>query len=140
MESGGSAAMLAALKEAEARKTALEDELKAAEAAAPRLLPDLDVLYRAKVAALQEALAGEEGAAARERIQGSHRCGGGGADPLPCRPKGAAVDRGAGRVGGEAGAAGLRLNAESPEGAPRGFRVRCVLVAGAGFEPAAFRL
>ena len=68
-ESGGSAAILAALKEAEARKAALKAELAVREAPAPRLMPNLDVLYREKVAALQEALEGEDAAAARERIR-----------------------------------------------------------------------
>ena len=68
-ESGGSAAILAALKEAEARKAALEAELAAVEAPAPRLMPNLAELYRAKVTDLQEALAGQDAAAAREQIR-----------------------------------------------------------------------
>jgi len=67
--SGGSPAIIAALTEAEARKAALEADLAVAEAPAPRLLPNLGELYRAKVAALQEALAGEDARAAREQIR-----------------------------------------------------------------------
>ncbi len=44
------------MTEAEVRKEALETELSVAEAPAPRLLPNLGELYRAKVAALQDAL------------------------------------------------------------------------------------
>jgi len=58
--------------EAEVRKEALETELSVAEAPAPRLLPNLGELYRAKVAALQDAL--EEADAAADR--GSARVGG----------------------------------------------------------------
>ena len=68
-EGNGSAALLSALKDAEARKSALEAELAVAEAPAPRLLPNLAELYRAKVADLQEALGGESAAAARDRLR-----------------------------------------------------------------------
>jgi len=54
-DDGGCAALLAALA--------------VAEAPAPRLLPNLGEFYRAKVAALQEALAGEGAAAVREQIR-----------------------------------------------------------------------
>ena len=67
--SGGSAAILTALKEVEARKTTLEAELAVAEAPSPRLVPNLAELYREKVATLQEALAGEDAAAAREQVR-----------------------------------------------------------------------
>ena len=67
-DSGGSAAIFAALREAEVRKAALVSELATIEAPAPRLLPNLGELYRAKVAALHEALAGEDAGAAREHI------------------------------------------------------------------------
>ncbi len=98
--SGGSPAIIAALTEAEARKAALEADLAVAEAPAPRLLPNLGELYRAKVAALQEALAGEDARAAREQIRAL-------VDeirliPCPEDPK-APLDRGSGRVGGDAG-------------------------------------
>ena len=62
-------ALQTALKQAEARKTALAAELAMAKVPAPRLLPNLAELYRAKVAALQEALAWEDAAAARERVR-----------------------------------------------------------------------
>jgi len=67
--SGGSPAIIAALTEAEARKAALEADLAVAEAPAPQLLPNLGELYRAKVAALHEALAGEDAGTAREQIR-----------------------------------------------------------------------
>ncbi len=69
-ESGGSAAILSALREAEARKTVLEADLAVAEAPAPRLMPNLAEVYRERVAGLQAALGGEDAAAARERIRG----------------------------------------------------------------------
>ena len=58
-EGNGSAALLSALKEADL----------AAEVPAPRVLPNLDKLYRARVAALRAAFGGEDAAAARERIR-----------------------------------------------------------------------
>ena len=68
-DSGGSSAVYAALKEAEACQAALEAELATAEAPAPRLMPNLANLYREKVAALHEALDGEDAASARERVR-----------------------------------------------------------------------
>ena len=55
-ENGSSAALQAALAKAEARKAELEAELAVAEAPAPRLMPNLAELYRAKIESLREAL------------------------------------------------------------------------------------
>ena len=63
-ESGGSAPILSALKEAETRKAALENELAVAAAPTPQLLPNIDALYREKVTALHM-----RSRAARERIR-----------------------------------------------------------------------
>ena len=60
---------MAALKEAESRKAALEAESTVTEAPAPRLPQNLADLYREKVAALQEALEGEDAVAAREQVR-----------------------------------------------------------------------
>ena len=132
-EGNGSAAILAALKEAEARKTALEAELALAEAPAPRLMPNLADLYRAKVAALQDALAGEDAAAAREQIRAL-------IDevriiPSPTYPNAAPTIEVRGAL-----AAMLALGSGSSEAASEALASQFKLVAGAGFEPAAFRL
>ncbi len=78
------------------RKEALETQLSVAEAPAPRLLPNLGELYRAKVAALQDAL--EE------------------ADAAP--------DRGSGRVGGDTGA-GVGIERSGGFGAGFAIQVGC---------------
>ena len=93
-EGNGSAAVLAALKEAEARKVELEGELAVAGAPAPRLMPNLADLYRTKVAALQEVLETEDADATREQVQGADR--GDPTDPRPRRSEGAVGDRGCG--------------------------------------------
>ena len=54
----------------EERRIALESELATAVAPAPRIHPNLAVLYRQKVAALAEALSGDGAAAARELLRG----------------------------------------------------------------------
>ncbi len=73
-----------------------------AEAPAPRLMPNLAELYREKVAALQDALGGEDAAAAREQVRAL-------IDevrliPSPTDPKAPPDDRGAGCACGDAGA------------------------------------
>ena len=47
----------------------LKTELAVAEAPAPRLMPKLADLYRQKMAALQDALKGEDAMAAREQVR-----------------------------------------------------------------------
>ena len=131
--SGGSAAVFLALKDAETRQAALEAELAVAEAPAPRLLPNLAELYRKKVAALEKAFAGEDAAAAREQIRAL-------IDevrlvPCPADPKAPPTIE----VRGEL-AAMLALGSGQEETASRSLASQFKLVAGAGFEPAAFRL
>ena len=83
-DSGGSAAILGALREAEARQAALEAHLATAEAPAPRLMPNVAELYREKVAMSHEALTGEDAAVAREQVRALiDRCGS--SPPLPIR-------------------------------------------------------
>ncbi len=132
-ESGGSAAILAGLKEAEARKAVLEAELAVAEAPAPRLMPNLADVYRERVAGLQAALGGEDAAAARERIRGL-------IDevrlvPSPADPKAPPAIE-------VRGALAAMLELGSGQGASGGalLEKQMKVVAGAGFEPAAFRL
>ena len=128
-ESGGSAAVFAALKEAEARKATLEAELAIAEAPAPRLLPNLDALYREKVAALQAALEGEYAAAARGLIDEVRVAF---SSDVPKAPPAIEVR------GAPAAMLGLGSGQGGSGGALLGKQMK--VVAGAGFEPAAFRL
>jgi len=58
------------MRELEERRIALESELATAVTPAPRIHPNLAVLYRQKVAALAEALSGDGAAAARELLRG----------------------------------------------------------------------
>ena len=128
-----SPALSAALREAEARKASLEAELAAAEAPAPRLMPNLDALYRERVAALQAALGGEDAAAARERVR---------ALIAEVRVTPSPTDRKAPpaiEVRGEL-AAMLALGSGQDRSASEQLERQFKLVAGAGFEPAAFRL
>ena len=132
-ESGGSVAVFAALKEAEARKAALEAELAAAEAPAPRLMPNLADLYRAKVAALQDALTGEDATAAREQVRSlieEVRL-----IPSPADPDAPLTIEVRGQL-----AAMLALGSGESPSAGVQLEKQFKLVAGAGFEPAAFRL
>ena len=131
--SGGSPAIFDALKDAEARKALLEAELAVAEAPAPGLMPNLAELYREKVAALQEALGGEDAAAAREQIRAlisEVRL-----IPSPTDPKAMPAIEVRGAL-----AAMLALGSGSSEAASTALASQFELVAGAGFEPAAFRL
>ena len=132
-DSGGSATILAALKEAEARKTTLEGQLAVAEAPAPRLLPNLAELYREKLATLQEALGGEDAAAAREQIRGL-------IDEVRIIPS--LSDRKAVPTIEVRGALAsmLALGSGKDASAAAQLERQLKLVAGAGFEPAAFRL
>ena len=132
-EGNVSAAVLAALKEAEARKVELEVELAVAEAPTPRLMPNLADLYQAKVAVLQEVLETEDAGAAREQIRAL-------IDevrliPCPDDPKAPLGVEVRGAL-----AAMLALGSGSSEAAAVALASQFKLVAGAGFEPAAFRL
>ena len=96
-------------------------------------MPDLAELYRAKVAALQEVLAGEDAAAAREQIRAlieEIRL-----IPDPDDPKAPLGIE----VRGEL-AAMLALGTGQDRPATEQLEKQIKLVAGAGFEPAAFRL
>ena len=131
--SGGSPAVFLALREAEAHQAALQADLATADAPAPRLMPNLAELYREKVAMLHEALAGEDAAAAREQIRAL-------IDevriiPSPADPKAIPAIEVQGHL-----AAMLALGLGSSEAASRALASQFKLVAGAGFEPAAFRL
>ncbi len=132
-ETGGSVAVFAALKEAEARKAALDAELAVARAPAPRLMPKLADLYREKVAALQDALKGEDAMAAREQVRALIDevrlipCPTDSSAPLTIEVRGAL-------------AAMLALGSGGSEAAASALASQFKLVAGAGFEPAAFRL
>ena len=132
-ESGGSPGILSALREAEVRKAALEAELAAAEAPAPRLHPNLPELYCGKVMALRDALGDEDAGEARERVRALI------AEvrlvPVPRDAKA----RLAIAVRGEL-AALLALGSGQDASAVLQLEKQFKLVAGAGFEPAAFRL
>ena len=128
-----SAAVLTALKEAEARKATLETELAAAEAPAPRLMPKLADIYREKVAALQDALEGEDAMAAREQIRALIDevrlipCPTGPSAPLTIEVRGQLATM-------------LALGSGESVSVAEQLEKQFKLVAGAGFEPAAFRL
>ena len=120
----------------ERRRLALEAEMATATAPAPRLHPNLAETYRRKVADLVAALQQEDGAEVREIVRGLVEC-------VTLHPEG---DRQRVEVRGEL-AAILQL----AQGAERARRAggggsasvlaeQVKLVAGAGFEPAAFRL
>ncbi len=96
-------------------------------------MPNLAELYREKVATLQEALAGEDAAAAREQIRGL-------IDevriiPSPSDRKAVPTIEVRGAL-----AAMLALGSGKDALAAEQLERQLKLVAGAGFEPAAFRL
>ena len=150
-ENGTSAALQAALKEQEARQREIEAALAVAEVPAPRLMPNLAEVYRAEVTRLQEELDGDDAAAVRERVRKlieEIRL-----VPSPTDPKAPLQIEVRGAL-----AAMLALGTIEPgkrnatnsgelaaQSVVRGglCHAACVmvkLVAGAGFEPAAFRL
>ena len=136
-ENGTSIALQAKLKEQEARRAELEIALAAAEAPAPRLLPNLAEVYRAEVARLHEGLDGDDAAAVRERVRAlveeirlipsrnDQRA------PLQVEVRGklAALL-----------ALGLQGTTTKNDASSEELASQVKLVAGAGFEPAAFRL
>ncbi len=121
------------LRELERRRLDLEAELSTVAAPAPRLHPNLAEVYRRKVADLQQALADKDAGPARELVRGL-------VEAIVLIP-----ERGRLRVEvrGEL-AAILRLsgsgNAKAPAGGPELLVEQIKMVAGAGFEPATFRL
>ncbi|MGI4764645.1 MAG: recombinase family protein [Janthinobacterium lividum] len=132
-ENGSSAALLAALKDVEDRKLAVERELSIAETPAPRFLPNLADVYQAKVFKLQEALEEDDAGAARELLRNL-------IDKVRVTPcPGDTKAQPTIEVRGEL-AAMLALGSGSSEAAASALASQLKLVAGAGFEPAAFRL
>ena len=121
---------LAALEE---RRVALEAEASNAIAPAPRLHPNLAEVYRRKVATLVESLARDDAAEARELVRSL-------VERITLRPDG---DGQRVEIRGEL-AAILALSSGAQGGAVSGdassLALQVKLVAGAGFEPAAFRL
>ena len=118
------------LDELERRKAVLEVEIAGAPAAAPRLHPNLAELYRQKVANLQDALA-DPGTQteALEILRGL-------IERVDVRPAedGLAIEL----IGEIANMVKLSAGAESVAKEP--YRSSVKVVAGAGFEPATFRL
>ena len=126
--------MKARMQGLERRREALEAELAAAAEPKPRLHPGLAEVYRQKVAALHEALAAEDGARGARGDPGAgrgDRAGAGGRQ---------AGDRGPRRSGGDPGPGPERKHPAGRAGSHADLLVQVKLVAGAGFEPATFRL
>ena len=121
------------LRELERRRLELENELKRAAAPAPRLHPNIAEVYRRKVEELHNALRAEDAGPARELIRGL-------VEAIVLAPEDGRLRV---EVRGEL-AAILRLsgppNEKAPAGSPELLAEQIKMVAGAGFEPAAFRL
>ena len=119
----------------EERRIALESELATAVAPAPRIHPNLAVLYRQKVAALAEALSGDGAAAARELLRGL-------IDEIRIVPEGLTqrIEL-RGELAAILGLAGLQTT-KPPAGMAGTLEMaeQVKVVAGTGFEPVAFRL
>ena len=131
---GEPAARLAGkLKELERRRLELERELETAKAPAPRLHPNIAEVYRRKVEELHEALKADDSGPARELVRGL-------VEAIVLTPENGRLKV---EMRGEL-AAILRLsgfaNAKTPAGGPELLAEQIKMVAGAGFEPAAFRL
>ena len=127
------ARLMEKLKELERCRLELEHELETTDAPAPRLHPNIAEAYRRKVEELHAALKTDDAGPVRELIRGL-------VDAIVLVP-----DDGRLRVEvrGEL-AAILRLsgcaNEKAPAGRPELLVEQIKMVAGAGFEPAAFRL
>ena len=121
------------LRELERRRLELERELETTAAPAPRLHPNIAEAYRRKVEELHAALMADDAGPARELIRGLVE-----AIVLVPEDRRLRVE-----VRGEL-AAILRLsgcaNEKAPAGSPELLVEQIKMVAGAGFEPAAFRL
>ncbi len=117
----------------ERRRLALESEASAAATPAPRLHPNLAETYRRKVAHLSEAQAAENAVEARELVRGL-------VESITVSPEG---EHRRIEVRGEL-AAILALSSGASNrmavGDASSLALQVKLVAGAGFEPAAFRL
>jgi len=121
------------LRMLEDRRLALEAEIETSVAPAPRLHPNLAVVYREKVASLTEALAADGGAAAMELVRSL-------VDEIRLVP-----ENGANRIElhGELSAIlGLAggPNSKSPSVSAEALSEQVKMVAGTGFEPVTFRL
>jgi site-specific DNA recombinase len=125
--------LIGKLKELERRRLELERELATAEAPAPRLHPSIAEVYRRKVKELHSALRAEDAGPARELIRGL-------VEAIVLIPEDGHLRV---EVRGEL-AAILRLSRlakeKAPTGGPELLAEQIKMVAGAGFEPAAFRL
>jgi site-specific DNA recombinase len=121
------------LKELELRRLALEHESETTSAPAPRLHPNIAEAYRRKVEELHAALRSDDAGTARELIRGL-------VEAIVLWPEDGRLRV---EVRGEL-AAILRLsgcaNEKAPAGRPELLAEQIKMVAGAGFEPAAFRL
>jgi site-specific DNA recombinase len=121
------------LKELESRRLALEQESETTGAPAPRLHPNIAEAYRRKVEELHAALRSDDAGTARELIRGL-------VEAIVLWPEDGRLRV---EVRGEL-AAILRLsgcaNEKAPAGRPELLVEQIKMVAGAGFEPAAFRL
>ena len=121
------------LRELERRRLELQNELKTAAAPAPRLHPNIAEVYRRKVEELHNALRAEDAGPARELIRGL-------VEAIVLAPEDGRLTV---EVRGEL-AAILRLSGppkeKAPAGSPELLAEQIKMVAGAGFEPAAFRL
>ena len=123
------ASVTSRLYELEARQATLEVDLAKATAPAPRLHPNVAEVYRTKVAGLIEALNAGDGEALREQVRAL-------IERITLHPEGNSQ-----RVevrGALIGIPGLARNAQA--GASGFVAEQIKMVAGAGFEPAAFRL
>jgi site-specific DNA recombinase len=121
------------LKELELRRLALEHESETTGAPAPRLHPNIAEAYRRKVEELHATLRSDDAGTARELIRGL-------VEAIVLWPEDGRLRV---EVRGEL-AAILRLsgcaNEKAPAGRPELLVEQIKMVAGAGFEPAAFRL
>ena len=125
--------MKARMQGLERRREALEAELATATEPKPRLHPGLAEIYRQKVAALHEALAAEDGHEVREAIRAL-------VEAIVLVPEDGRL---AIEVRGDLAAIlALGQNASTRPGGRvhEDLLVQVKLVAGAGFEPATFRL
>ena len=120
-----------------ARRKELERTLTTTQAPAPRLMPNLADTYRSKVRELSAALSADNAEAAREQVRAL-------VEAIVLIPEGDDLRI---EVRGELGAImrlGSGANDKSPSGGAEAEVIDMIekikLVAGAGFEPAAFRL
>ena len=126
------------LDELEARKSELEGALQATPPSAPRLHPKLAEVYRQRVEHLQTALGGPDGSAALETLRSLiervvlH--------PAPQGERGFEIEL-VGEVAAMVALGADHKDRSRPETAGHDpFRSSIKVVAGAGFEPATFRL